>query len=188
MLTAYNKKTSVDVTVVKTDKNRPAERLNGATFVLRQIDPAATGNMDTRMLAGGKSDTSTTAGEGAAKGTLTFPDLENGIYEIKETIAPDGYIMSGDSAFYIRVSAEGFALLQKDETTAAETWRTILNSSELSLQNGRITVTNEPGAALPNSGGPGTKHLYILGTLMTALVSVWYVMCRHRHRKQQNLH
>ena len=39
---------------------------------------------------------------------------------------------------------------------------------------------NEPGAALPNSGGPGSNLLYLLGSLMLALGSAGLVMRKRR--------
>ena len=44
-----------------------------------------------------------------------------------------------------------------------------------------IKVENSLWATeLPASGGPGTKHYYVLGTLMTVLAGVWYMMRRRR--------
>lgn len=167
VLTAYNRKTSVDVTLVKTDKNNRSKKLNNATFTLRQIDPVKTGNMDTRALDGGRSDSQTTTGEGDNQGKLSFANLSNGIYEIKETIAPAGYILVEDAIFYIKVDESGVQLLQMDETTAAESWATITATSLVTLQNGTATVGNEAGAELPSTGGSGTRWIYILGAALT---------------------
>ena len=30
----------------------------------------------------------------------------------------------------------------------------------------KVTVENEPGAALPSTGGPGTTWIYLLGTVL----------------------
>ena len=35
-----------------------------------------------------------------------------------------------------------------------------------------ITYGNTPGAALPNSGGPGTLRIYLTGLLLTALAGL----------------
>lgn len=172
VLTAYNRKNTVDLTVEKVDCNNTAVRLNGAAFTLRQIDPEKTGNMDTRGLEGGRTEAQTTAGEGSNKGMLTFGSLALGYYEIRETLAPDGYILSSDPAFYIRVAESGVQILRKDESKAAEQWTVISDDPKVSIQNATLTVVNEPGSALPNSGGPGTLRIYLTGLLLTALAGL----------------
>ena len=39
-----------------------------------------------------------------------------------------------------------------------------------------LKISNEPGAALPNTGGPGTMRLYLLGILLTGLAGAALVM------------
>ena len=167
-LIAYNRRTTVDLVVEKVDENDDSIRLNGATFELRQLDPAKEGSMDMRSLDGGKTETKTTSGEGSNKGKLSFDSLGQGIYEIKETIVPNGYILESDSAFYIRVNESDVQLLQKDESKPASEWRVITGNKLLSLENATVTVGNTKGAALPNSGGPGTRLFTILGTILIA--------------------
>ncbi|MBQ9065601.1 MAG: LPXTG cell wall anchor domain-containing protein [Blautia sp.] len=41
-------------------------------------------------------------------------------------------------------------------------------------------VGNEPGAALPNTGGPGTSLIYLLGTMLTGIAGAGTVMKRRR--------
>jgi LPXTG-motif cell wall-anchored protein len=180
MLTAYNKKNSVDITLVKEDKNNSAIRLNGASFALRALDPDKTGSMDTRSLAGTSTVTKTTAGEGAEKGTLTFDGLAPGYYEIKETAAPEGYVLYGDGAFYIKITNAGIQLLQKDETAAAKNWSVETDTTKVSLRNMTATVVNEPGAALPNTGGSGTRVLYLMGMVLIFLAGMGLVTNRRR--------
>ena len=166
VLTAYNKKNSLDLNVVKVDTNNLSTRLNGAEFVLRQLDPTKTGSMDTRTLEGTQSITKITAGEGAEKGRLVFDNLQPGYYELKETVAPAGYILLNDGTVYFRVSETGMHLLQADTETAAENWRTIPQTSGTTFHNGTMTVGNTPGAALPSTGGPGTRLFTILGSIL----------------------
>ena len=166
VLTAYNKKNSLDLNVVKVDTNNSSTRLNGAEFVLRQLDPTKTGSMDTRTLEGTQPITKITAGEGAEKGRLVFDNLQPGYYELKETVAPAGYILLNDGTVYFRVSETGMHLLQADTETAAENWRTIAQTSGTTFHNGTMTVGNTPGAALPSTGGPGTRLFTILGSIL----------------------
>jgi len=43
-----------------------------------------------------------------------------------------------------------------------------------------ITVINEPGAALPATGSPGTTIIYILGTMLTCLAGTILALRRKR--------
>ena len=43
-----------------------------------------------------------------------------------------------------------------------------------------ITITNTPGAALPNTGGPGTTLIYFIGLMLTAFAGAALVMRRKR--------
>ena len=69
-------------------------------------------------------------------------------------------------------SFSGKKVLRKDESKAAEQWAVISDDPKVSIQNATVTVVNEPGAALPNSGGPGTLRIYLTGLLLTALAGL----------------
>ena len=181
VLTAYNRKTSVDVQVEKVDKTNASTKLNGATFTLRQIDPTKTGNIGTRSLDGGKTDTRTTANGGK----LSFTDLGFGYYEIKETVAPDGYIIGPAKAFYIKIDDSGVQLLQMDESVPAEQWGSISsNAMVTTIQNASVTVVNEPGVALPQTGGIGTTLFTTLGGFMTASAGAVLTLASHRRKRK----
>ena len=45
-----------------------------------------------------------------------------------------------------------------------------------------FTVVNEPGAALPNAGGPGTTLFRILGTILIAFAAAGLVFMRKRSK------
>ncbi|MDO5139530.1 MAG: SpaA isopeptide-forming pilin-related protein, partial [Oscillospiraceae bacterium] len=167
VLAAYNRRNTVDLLVEKVDKQDTAVRLNGATFTLRQIDPEKEGSMDTRTLEGGRTETQTTSGEGSDEGTLTFDSLGEGYYEIKETKAPSNYILSADTAFYIRIVGHQIQLLQKDVHKSAKSWKVIAaDYSFISVENATATVFNTTGVALPHTGGLGTRLFMIFGAFL----------------------
>ena len=41
-------------------------------------------------------------------------------------------------------------------------------------------ITNTPGAALPNTGGPGTGALYLLGLMLTSLAGAGLMLRRRK--------
>ena len=183
VLTAYNKKLAVDLTVVKVDKDDNSIRLNGADFTLRQLDQERIGHIDTRYLSNGKTDAGTTGGDGQNEGTLIFEGLRAGYYEIRETNAPDGYVFNADAAFYIRVTLDKIELLQKDEGTAAKYWPVISETAMVTLQNQTLTVSNKPGEELPRTGGTGSAPFTLFGSLLTAGALVFYGCELRRRRK-----
>lgn len=97
----------------------------------------------------------------------------NKSYVLKETKAPDGYITtSNDFEFsLIRDSETGEVSISLKE-----------NQEHISMDNEGVTIVidNTPGAALPNTGGPGTRMLYLLGTILTAIAAAGLVMLRLR--------
>ena len=109
-----------------------------------------------------------TAGSGADAGKLTFDNLGIGYYEIRESKVPNGYVISEDDKFYVKITEEGIFMIRKDDSKTADHWDVISKYGTVTFDadNARAAVTNEPGAALPHTGGPGTRLLYILGSIM----------------------
>ena len=177
VLTAYNKKTKADVNVIKIDGNSKA-RLGGATFQLRSLDPNQIGAKD---LDGGVVKTATTGGSGTPNyGKVSFNDIDPGFYEIKETVVPEGYVITGSDAFYIKVTAEGIYRISLDPEKKPSEWSTTGDDATITFSNGTATVSNTPGAALPNSGGPGTGIYTLLGLLLMAAAGTGWVMKERR--------
>ena len=184
VLTAYNRADGAEIRVVKVDKNDRSLRLNGAAFALRQIDPAKTGTMGTRALEGGRTDSGTTAGEGANEGTLVFRGLTPGYYEIRETAAPEGYQLNGDPSVYIRITDQGVEMLEKDESRPAQSWTVISRTPTAALEYTTLTVTDKPGVELPHTGGPGTLGLTLSGGLLSAGALVCFGCVGRRRRRR----
>ena len=57
---------------------------------------------------------------------------------------------------------------------------TLASSLSTNGKTVEITVRNEPGAVLPNTGGPGTNLIYLFGTLLTGLGGAGLVMRKRR--------
>lgn len=167
---------SVGLDIIKVDETDGSKKIPGAQFTIQKIKQTFTAN-DVEY-DGAESDPITTNGQGEAQ----FTGITKGYYEIHESKIPDGYVSTSDGCFYIKVDEGQIKLLDKDLSIKdLSNWvatKTVVGNVSLTAKT--ATVKNTPGAALPNSGGPGTKHFYILGALMTALAGVWYVMRRRR--------
>ena len=180
VLTAVNKTSFIDITLEKTDKYNGSLKLNGASFVLKQLDPEKTGNIDIRVIDGGKILEGITSGEGENKGKLIFEGLENGYYQIKEKSAPAGYILSDDATFYFRITETGIEMLKKDEAKPAKEWDIISNTPSVSFDNTSVKVLNEPGKELPHTGGKGTLIYRTLGLGLIVLTGLYFIKEKRR--------
>ena len=158
-----NTKAPYSLNVLKIDKNDSTKTLDGAVFQLNKLMY----NAETQIISYAENsavDVTTANG-----GTAAFSNLTTGYYEIKETNAPDGYILKGDSTFYIKVTSSGIQLVIRDDSKAPDEWETAAgnNGAVTYVADSRTaTVVNEPGAALPSTGGPGTNLLYLLGSIL----------------------
>ena len=104
-----------------------------------------------------------------ANGETSFSNLKVGsYYEIKEVTPHAGYVLTGNEVFYIKVSSGRIDLIDKDPDKTVENWSVLIESTNPKIQfaNQSVTVLNERGVELPNSGGPGTALYGLLGGLM----------------------
>ena len=103
----------------------------------------------------------------------------NGYYEITEKTAPAGYVKTADLAFYFKVENGEVKWLERG-TDKPSTWTEKESADMVSFEaakaadvqkgtaatNAQFTVQNEPGTALPNTGGSGTHFYTILGSIL----------------------
>ena len=161
--TIYNKESSIDINILKVDmqNNKP---LTGATFVLRRYDEGYHQVLETW-------DAQQVSAEAGKEGTLTFEKLQVGWYELEETISPTGYVKTtSNPRFTVTADQEGNLAV------------TFINSEMVTYDSTvqTFTVKNEPGAALPSTGGPGSTALYLLGIMLTGFAGAGLVMRKRR--------
>lgn len=90
-------------------------------------------------------------------GEITLSALNLGTtYTLKEIHAPDGYVVSSNDA--------SFTLSKNDQRKIVIS----VTGDNVSVDEDGVTILikNTPGAALPNSGGPGTTWIYLIGSLL----------------------
>lgn len=184
---------AMDLDIIKVDAGDQTKKLKGAEFTLYQVDEKKVPENQIKYKDTQPRGTAATNADGKA----SFEAIAPGYYEVKETKLPDGYIRSGENAFYIRIGADGVELLQKDLTKKPEEW-TVIEPEDVSTEGGGIvchfaaainegdnkkpaavTVSNTPGSPLPNAGGPGTGLFTALGSLLMALAG-WLLIRRRR--------
>lgn len=103
-----------------------------------------------------------------AEGKISFRDIPDGTYYLKEIVAPDGY-----------------TLLEK-EIPFTVTDGKIVAGPEANYTDITITVYNSAGVILPDTGGPGTTLFTISGLLLLAVAAGYgYRMRRRRERRRE---
>ena len=102
---------------------------------------------------------------------MTFTGMANGIYKLSETTAPPGYIILTKD-IYFRVSDGAVTLT--DSFGNPKTYSNV----NLIDNNSTIVVKNALGKPLPSTGGPGTKHIYLIGCILTLFAGAGIIMKR----------
>lgn len=108
-----------------------------------------------------------------ADGTVNFTKIPSGhIYNLEETTAPEGYIKSPNT-YIVSVAMDELSI------SAAG-----VDGPELSLQDNEYTFTNYPIVyILPETGGPGTLPLTIIGFALMAFPILYSILRRKRERR-----
>ena len=89
--------------------------------------------------------------------------IPKGDYKLKEVVSPDGYIMTtGVMEFTVGSNSDNKITVTEDSEYMD--FRFIGDEKKP-----MVTVYNEPGAALPNTGGSGTQIFTVFGIILTML-------------------
>ena len=147
-----------DIQIKKVDNNNSG--LEGAVFQLYVKNSGGVYELaDTTKISGIEPVTvGDTTYQSAIQSTglaQTISGLADGDYQFKEAHVPAGYINTLSSIDFT-ISSGTVSLTTTDSSVSLD------NTGTISL----ITVKNTPGAALPNTGGPGTNPIYILGSIL----------------------
>ncbi len=147
--------TTVDITVLKVDNDNNSIRLGGANFELTKVQSLNTVNQvsdDPYSEQGTTSDA-----DDETKGKLLFTGLTPGYYYLHETKSPDDYVMITTNGWHFQVDENGIVSGVGDFDP---------DGFFRYVDESNITVTNQKGVELPESGGPGTTWIYLIGSLL----------------------
>ena len=162
---------STELGIVKVDEANHTIRLNGAVFQLQEIDGESTS-----ISKKGDSVTKTTENNG----TLTYINLGDGYYQIKETTPPHGYVIVGEDTFYIKIENGVVIPIAQEQNVAPKNWNeqhyTDSDKYFFTAKSGdtpaTMRVSNTQGAELPHTGGPGTTIFTTLGMILIATAGI----------------
>lgn len=178
-----HKRFMVTGTNVQVDKDDHNKKLQDAVFTLRKLSsPEGRPEDPPEPLPSGKfpgiivGDSQPTVKD---TGKTTFTGLTHGYYEITEKIPPKGYVMTDALAIYFKIeggkvsriewSSERSEWIDKGDDTMVSFTEAQIAADPNPAKNAVFTVGNTPGAALPSTGGPGTRMFYLIGALLTML-------------------
>ena len=180
--TIINKQLTYNLKIVKVEKGTTTG-LTGAKFQLtRKLDGE---DSFTKFIHNQFEEVEGENGEPAKKNGpfeitstdgIILTDLLPGRYQIQETKAPDGYIITLNT-FDFEIKADGTI-----EPTTGDGTSLVQYLPAVGTDPAGFRIENEPGAALPNTGGPGTKMLYLFGITMIGLATSGFVVMRRRRR------
>ena len=100
---------------------------------------------------------------------MELDSLPEGYYQLTETEAPSGYVITQKEHYFVIKKGRSVKLCKEDGTGEAdEIGPAKLSQSKLSQSEGvyTITIKNAFVAALPITGGPGTRLFTILGSIL----------------------
>ncbi len=160
--------------ILKTDDS--GTPLEGAQFTLQKNSNSSgeyasftTGNDGEYVFSkwvGEKDDTTTLVSDSTGK--IVVQGMDAGEYTLTEVAAPDGYNLL-TSPITVEISY----------TYSDGIWSYTLNKSGDTASEHKITVVNNTGKILPNTGGIGTTIFYIVGGVII-IVAVVLLVTRRR--------
>ena len=181
---------SKEIDVLKVEKGKEdSTKLPGAVFELRKLEDIAPTNPGGTLtyVKDGDDEVIVTQKTTGTDGRLTFDHLTYGCYEIMEVTPPPGYILSENMVFYFRVDGDGAVAYVQKGSGKPSTWTQAPNNDTVYFtpareavendpdtpedetaaeKNAELRVGNTPGASLPNTGGRGTRHFMIYGSML----------------------
>ena len=108
-------------------------------------------------------------------GTIVLGSFIAGTYYLKEISTWEGYILLTEPVSVTIREDGSVSYYQKDYSPS---------ESSVPEQNTdgsyTVTVANNPGAVLPNAGGPGTGLIYFLGIMLAGIAGAGLVMRRRK--------
>ncbi|MBR0377358.1 MAG: InlB B-repeat-containing protein [Lachnospiraceae bacterium] len=170
-ITVVNTIKTTPLKVVKTDQAKKA--LAGAQF----------SEVSGGLIKNGPVTTVIT-GEPGAEEALIVEDnaVPLGTYTIREDSTPAGYNqLSGDVTIVLTTDQTTGQVLANvtvggEESPFADAHLIDVNNPELGWI---VTIKNDSGVCLPNTGGPGTNLLYLLGIMLTGIAGVVLLIRRY---------
>lgn len=153
-----------------------ADHLGGAEFTIFEENSTtvATGTVD------GFSRALNNLTSSSEDGVFFIGVIAAGTYYLYETDVPDGYYKPAEN-LRMTVLADGTVELyaQSSNTTSVFTTSSEEDASEKTTE---VIVKNFSGYALPSTGGPGNRPVYLLGIMLTGIAGCGLAVKRRKRK------
>ena len=166
------------ISFMKVDLASPDTALEGAKFDLLKVD----GQSEQLLYSGltsGSDGILVFKDNPEAEGQTVFK-LGTGTYHLVETEAPDGYYLRETPVIITISNNNGVFDVTYDDGTSISHQKVEPDDHNVYL----LKVTNSSGVELPNSGGPGTTWMYLLGSMLLFASGVAFAVRRRLQRKE----
>lgn len=178
-----------ELDTTKVDGQDNTKKLEGAEFKLHNADNKwAIVNSENKVIGWSDTEDGGSTLTSDANGLFKVIGLDDGTYYLKETKAPTGY----------NLLSKEITVVIKATTTNGQTWTDGVASSALTklevTADGKagtgdtstgiagITVANNKGSTLPETGGMGTTIFYVLGTILVLGAAVMLITKRRMNK------
>ena len=164
----------VSINIIKVQKGTDIRLPNAEFQLTRKISGGSYELFENEKFASNPETNKNTGPFTVTNGEITITDLVPGDYKLKETKAPDGYIIAiGEITFTINIDGTVAVTGRTADDAGNFTYSDESNNMVTFTQKtgtsvAKVTVENTPGTALPQTGGIGTRLFTALGGLMTA--------------------
>ena len=184
LITITNTQKPISLTVIKVEKETSI-KLPNAEFQLTKKNSGGTYEVFVHTQFGLNTETNKNTGPFSvgSSGEITINNLLPGDYKLKETKAPAGYIIAtGDIEFTINVDGT----VTVGERTADDagnityTDNMVTFAQKTASAAASVTVQNEPGVALPATGGVGTGIVYGAGAALVLLAVLGMILTKRK--------
>lgn len=108
-----------------------------------------------------------------ASGNLKFTGLGEGVYTLKEIVTPTGYNTIADQTITVKFDRESKKFYIEEKVEKDDDDKLIETSMTM-----EVTIVNQQGSTLPETGGIGTTLFYIVGGLLVAGAGVLLITKR----------
>ena len=181
-----------ELDTIKVDGQSNTEKLAGAEFVLLNSDKTKVAKVENNKLTGwidmpvaGENDNISwpegTKLTSDANGLFKVIGLDDGTYYLKETKAPAGYnLLTQEITVVITATTTNGQNWTNGQASSALTNLAVTADNKSGTGNtitgiAGITVANNKGSTLPETGGIGTTIFYVLGSVLVLAAVVLLV-------------
>lgn len=192
-----------ELDVTKVDGRQTETKLKDAKFILLNADVTKVAK-----ITNGKFDSWLDVPNADAQGNITWPadsiltsaettglfsiaGLDDGTYKLREIEAPAGYNLLAENITVVitATTANGQGWTDGDASSAltnlAVTADSVPGTGDTSTGIAAITIANNSGSTLPETGGIGTTIFYILGSVLVLAAVVLLVTKKRMGRVEK---